>query len=45
VEFPVGFEEMSFYNAESKQVVEPTVYKVFVGGSSLAEMATSFEVK
>jgi len=45
VDFPLGFEELSFYNVESKRVVEPTVYKVFVGGSSLASETTSFEVK
>lgn len=45
VEFPLGFDELSFYNVESKRVVEPTTYKVFVGGSSLASAATSFEVK
>ena len=45
VEFPLGFDELSFYNVESKPVVEPTTYKVFVGGSSLASAETSFEVK
>jgi beta-glucosidase len=45
VEFPLGFDELSFYNVESKQVVEPTTYKVFVGGSSLASETTSFEVR
>ena len=45
VEFPLGFNELSFYNVESRRVVEPTVYKVFVGGSSLASEMTSFEVK
>jgi beta-glucosidase len=45
VEFPLGFDELSFVNVESKRVVEPTVYKVFVGGSSLASAETSFEVK
>jgi len=45
VEFPLGFNELSFYNVESRRVVEPTVYKVFVGGSSLASETTSFEVK
>jgi len=45
VEFPLGFDELSFYNVESKRVVEPTTYKVFVGGSSLASETTSFEVK
>jgi beta-glucosidase len=45
VEFPLGFDELSFYNAESKRVVEPTTYKVFVGGSSLASAETSFAVR
>ena len=45
VAFPLGFDELSFYNVESKRVVEPTTYKVFVGGSSLASAETSFEVK
>jgi beta-glucosidase len=45
VEFPLGFDELSFYSVESKRVVEPTTYKVFVGGSSLASAETSFEVK
>jgi len=43
VEFPLGFDELSFYNVESKRVVEPTTYKVFVGGSSLASAETSFQ--
>ena len=45
VEFPLGYEELSFYNAESKRVVEPTTYKVWVGGSSLATGEAKFEVK
>jgi beta-glucosidase len=45
VEFPLGFDELSFYNVESKRVVEPTTYKVWVGGSSLATGETKFEVK
>jgi len=45
VEFPLGFDELSFYNVESKRVIEPTTYKVFVGGSSLASAEASFEVK
>jgi beta-glucosidase len=45
VEFPLGFDELSFYNVEGKRVVEPTSYKVFVGGSSLASKETSFEVR
>jgi beta-glucosidase len=45
VTFPLGFDELSFYNVESKRVVEPTAYKVWVGGSSLAEAEAGFEVK
>lgn len=45
VEFPIGFDELSFYNVETKRVVEPTTYKAWVGGSSLATEETSFEVK
>ncbi|HTJ30858.1 MAG TPA: glycoside hydrolase family 3 C-terminal domain-containing protein, partial [Acidobacteriaceae bacterium] len=45
IELPLGFDELSFYNAESKQVVEPTTFKVWVGGSSLATAETSFAVR
>lgn len=45
VTFPLGFKELSFYNVKSQQVVEPTTYKVFVGGSSLATEEASFDVK
>jgi beta-glucosidase len=45
VEFPLGFDELSFIDVESKAVVEPTTYKVWVGGSSLATAETSFQVK
>jgi beta-glucosidase len=44
VEFPLGFNELSFYNAESKETVEPTTYSVWVGGSSLATLETSVRV-
>ncbi len=44
VEFPLGFNELSFYNVEMKRTVEPTSYKVWLGGSSLATLETSFQV-
>ena len=44
VEFPLGFDELNFYNVELKQVVEPTTYDVWVGGSSLATAHTTFQV-
>jgi beta-glucosidase len=44
VEFPLGFDELNFYNAEVKRTVEPTTYKIWVGGSSLATAETSLKV-
>ena len=36
IRFPLGFAELSFYNAQAQQVVEPAQYTVYVGGSSEA---------
>jgi len=44
VEFPLGFNELNFYNVEIKRTVEPTTYKIWVGGSSLAAAETSLKV-
>jgi beta-glucosidase len=44
VEFPLSFDELNFYNVDLKQVVEPTTYDVWVGGSSLADAHTTFKV-
>jgi len=44
VEFPLGFDELNFYNAELKRTVEPTIYKIWVGGSSLAVAETELTV-
>jgi beta-glucosidase len=44
VEFPLGFEELSFYDVDLKRTVESTKYDVWVGGSSLADQKTSFKV-
>ena len=44
VEFPLGFDELNFYNAEIQRTVEPTTYKIWVGGSSLATAETALEV-
>jgi beta-glucosidase len=44
VEFPLDFDELNFYNAEIKRVVETTTYKIWVGGSSLATAETSLKV-
>lgn len=44
VQFPLGFNKLSFYNMDLKRTVEPTTYDVWVGGSSLASQETSFAV-
>jgi beta-glucosidase len=44
VEFPLGFDELNFYNVDVKRTVEPTTYKIWVGGSSLAKAETSLQV-
>jgi beta-glucosidase len=44
VQFPLGFNELSFYNVDLKRTVEPTTYDLWVGGSSLASQETSFTV-
>jgi beta-glucosidase len=44
VEFPLGFDELNFYNVEIKRTVEPTTYKIWVGGSSLAAAETELKV-
>jgi beta-glucosidase len=42
VHFPLGFGELSFYNAKVQQVVEPADYTVYIGGSSTASNAAHF---
>ena len=44
VTFPVGFDELNFYNAEMKKTVEPTTYDIWVGGSSLATAETELKI-
>jgi beta-glucosidase len=44
VEFALGFDELNFVNVEMKRTVEPTTYKIWVGGSSLATAETSLQV-
>ena len=42
VHFPLGFGELSFYNARVQRVVEPADYTVFIGGSSTTTNASHF---
>lgn len=43
VEFTLGFDELSFINVESKRVVEPTTYDIWVGDNSLATAETTLK--
>jgi len=45
VSFPLGFEELSFYNVKAQATVEPgTEYTVYIGGNSTAEQAAHFRL-
>ena len=44
LEFTLGFDELSYYNLDMLRVIEPTEYRVWVGGSSEASQGASFEV-
>jgi beta-glucosidase len=45
VEFTLTSKELSLYNREMKWVVEPGIFDIFVGNSSLADAGTSITVK
>jgi beta-glucosidase len=42
VDFPLGFEELSFFDADNRRVIEPADYTVFIGGSSTAHQSAEF---
>ena len=44
VTFPLGFNELSFFDNSGRSVIEPTQYTVWVGGSSLAENTARFRI-
>jgi beta-glucosidase len=44
VSFPLAFNELSFYNVDVKPTIEATHYTVWIGGSSLADQAATFDV-
>jgi beta-glucosidase len=44
VAFPLGFDELNFYHVDIQRTVEPTTYKIWVGGNSLATAETSLQV-
>jgi beta-glucosidase len=45
VSFPLGFNELSFFDNTGKQVIEPTQYTVWIGGDSLASNAAEFSIE
>ena len=44
VTFPLGFEELNFYNVALKETVEPSTYDIWVGGNSLATAETRLKI-
>ena len=44
VDFPLSFSELNFINAQMKPTVEPTIYKIWVGGDSLAKQETALQI-
>ena len=44
ISFPLGFNELSFFNLDSKPTIEATHYTVWIGGSSLANEEATFDV-
>lgn len=44
VSFPLGFDELSFYDNLGREVIEPTDYTVWIGGDSLAQESASFRI-
>ena len=45
VSFPLGFNELSFFDNSGRQVVEPTKYTVWIGGDSQASNAAHFGIQ
>lgn len=45
VSFQLGFDDLAFYNAQMKRVVEPGSFTVFAGGNSTDNLEAKFEVR
>jgi beta-glucosidase len=45
VTFPLGFNELSFYDNSGHALIEPTEYTVWIGGHSLATEYASFQIQ
>jgi beta-glucosidase len=44
IEFALPADDLAFYNNEEVRVLEPGTFEVYVGGSSLAPLAATFEL-
>lgn len=44
ISFPLDFSELSFFDNSGREVIEPTHYTVWIGGSSLATEHADFDV-
>ena len=44
VSFPLGYNELSFWDNQGHEVIEPTDYTVWIGGSSLASSEAHFHI-
>jgi beta-glucosidase len=42
--FPLGFNELSFFDNSGRSLIEPTEYTVWIGGSSLATNQSHFRI-
>jgi beta-glucosidase len=45
VSFPLGFNELSFFDNSGRQIIEPTEYTVWIGGDSLTSSAAHFSIQ
>jgi beta-glucosidase len=45
VSFPLGFNELSFFDNSGQPVIEPTEYTIWIGGDSLASDAAHFSIQ
>ncbi|HLI04097.1 MAG TPA: glycoside hydrolase family 3 N-terminal domain-containing protein [Terracidiphilus sp.] len=44
VSFPLGFDELSFFDNSGRQVIEPADYTVWIGGDSGAQESAGFRI-
>jgi beta-glucosidase len=45
VDFPLGFDDLSFFNIDNRSVVEPAHYIVWIGGTSTADRSAEFQLQ